>query len=315
MLALSSLQEVPDVPTARRRLLEKRDEWIAEKQRQGKYVGRNGSEALRFLAHCAEWVPQLGPEGYREDDLWEILTHIGGDAPKTRRWYLGILGNFLQWCGNPVVSRCGIRARFPNRASRLPVVPAADRDRVLNAAVGQERILMGLLGVGRRRIEVQRARVEDFRVCEVPPTYGVRQKGGHGAVTDTFVLTPLVLRELAWYLPLRQQWAASATRDSGDLVCRRKGSELVGVSEGYLDRLLHSAESRAGTPAWPAHAFRRSAATLLRQRGADWEDVSMALGHRSPETTRLYVQPLVSRDRVARALELLEPATLAGGKV
>ncbi len=307
MLAASPLSEVADVPTARRRFFEKAEAWIAEKQRQGKYAGRNGSEARRFFRRCSDLVPHVGPESFTEDDLWTVIDSIGGDSPKTRRWYLTLLGNLLSWCGNPVVQRSGILERFPNRASRLPVVPADDRDAVLEAAVGQERVLACLLGVGRRRVEVQRARIEDFRLDEVPATYRVRQKGGHGEVTDSFVLTPLVLRELAWYLPLRSAWSGRARTDSGHLVCRSEGRDLVGVSERYLDRLLWSAEDRAGVRHWPAHSFRRSAATLLRARGADWEDVSVALGHRSPETTRLYVEPLVRRDRVAKALELLDP--------
>ena len=68
----------------------------------------------------------------------------------------------------------------------------------------------------------------------------------------------------------------------GGLICRWEGQDLVDVSGAYVDRLLHRAELRAGVRAWPAHAWRRSTATLLRERGADWEDVSAALTHRSP---------------------------------
>lgn len=314
MLALSALQEVPDVPTARRRLLEKRDQWIAEKQRQGKYPERSGRDVSRFIGHCADWVSGVGPEAWTEDELLTVLDHVGGERrPKTMRWYLGMLGSFLSWCGNPIVQTSGIRSRFPNRAMRTPVVSPDDRDRVMNAAQGQERLVTALLGVGRRKIEIQRAKVDDFRMEEIPPSYHVRQKGGRGEVTDAFVLTPMIMRELAWYLPLRTSWSEGARRDDGSLICRRNGRDLVGVSTAYLDRLLHSAERRAGTQLWPAHAFRRSTATLLRQRGADWEDVSMALGHRSAETTRQYVEPLIRRDRVAQALRLLEP--ISGGKV
>jgi integrase len=90
------------------------------------------------------------------------------------------------------------------------------------------------------------------------------------------------------------------------LICRWDGRELVDVSRAYIDRLLHRAELRAGVRAWPAHAWRRSTATLLRERGADWEDVSAALTHRSPETTRLYVDPLVRQRRLASALRLID---------
>ncbi len=312
MFALSDPLEVADVPEARRRFTERSEEWIAEKQRKGRYEGRNGYEALRFLTLAAE-LARVGPERVREEHVWRILGSVGGERrPKTLRFYAGILDNFLTWCGNPVVSVSGIRSQFPNRAVSTPVIPGPDRDRVLNAALGQERIVTALLGVGRRKIEIVRARVGDFRLDEVPPIYSVRQKGGRGQVTDTFVLTPMILRELAWYLPLRSQRSSGARDDTGHLLCREEGSRLVGVSTAYVDRLLHSAERRAGVAPWPAHSFRRGAATLLRARGADWEDVSMALGHRSPETTRLYVEPLVRQGRVAQALQLLEP--LAQGR-
>lgn len=306
MLALSRPSEVITAPEHGRRWIELGREWLAEKQRQGKYAGRNGYEATRVIGRTAELAPH-GPERTTEEDLLLLLSKLSpGAAPKTVRAYLGIWGSFLSWRGNWIVQESRIRQRYPDRATRTPVVPPEDRDAILTAAVGQERIVTALLGVGRRRVEIVRSRVKDYRIDRVPPEYDVREKGGHGEVSGTFPLPTRVRAELRWYLPLRATWAAGCSSDTGHLLCRNRGGGLVGVSSAYADRLLHSAERRAGTAQWPAHAFRRGVATMLRARGADWEDVSNVLGHRSPETTRLYVQPFVQRSRTASALELLD---------
>ena len=311
---VSPLSEETDLPSTGERWVEKSREWLKEKQAREKYQGRNGSDALRFLRRCGEWVSAT-PLKVGEDELGEILGHVRGrGAPKTKLTYLRLLGSFLSWCGNRVVQESGIASRFPNRALNTPIIPVEDRDRVLNAAVGLERIVTALYAVGRRRVEVIRARVVDFHLDRAPASYDVRQKGGHDLVTDAGMeLTPSLLAELAWWLPMRAEWSSHATSDSGHLVCRWDRDRLVGVSYQYADRLLHSAEDRAGVRRWPGHSFRRGTATLLRARGADMEDVSGVLLHSSSEITRPYVDRLVRQHRVAEALRLIEP-TRAGGK-
>ena len=294
------------LPSTSRRWVQEGYEWLREKQSRGKWTGRNGYEALRLLRRCGEWL-SVPPGRVREPDLWTVLKHVG-PAPKTKRTTLAILGAFLSFRGNWVVQESGIKATFPNRALNTPVVTAEDREAVLSAAQGPERLVTSLLGVGRRRVEIVRAKIEDFHLDRDPATYDVRQKGGAGRVTDRDLpVVPSLAAELRWYLPLRAGWSERAESDSGHLVCRWDGEQLVGVSSAYVDRLLHSAEDRAGVRHWPAHSFRRGAATLLRERGADWEDVSEALTHSSPETTRQYVAPFVRRRRLATALDLIEP--------
>ncbi len=301
------------VPSTGKRWVEEGIRWLREKQSKGRYLGRNGYDALRFLRLCGTWV-SVTPKKVAEPDLWEIVKRIG-PAPKTKRTYLAVLASFLVSQGNWIVQESGIRSNFPNRPLNTPVITAEDRERVIDAAQGPERIVTSLLGVGRRRIEIVRAEVGDFHLDREPATYDVRQKGGAGKVTDRDLpVVPSLRAELAWWLPLRSEWSDRAESDSGHLICRWERESLVGVSSAYVDRLLHAAEDRAGTRRWPAHSFRRGAATLLRERGADWEDVSEALTHASPETTRAYISPFVRRRRLAAALELIEPARPARGK-
>lgn len=309
MFAPTVLEEATPVRVARR-WVEQAAEWIDLKQSQGMYQGRIGYEARRFIGKCGTWV-DVAPSRVLEEHVWRILDHVG-PAPKTKRTYVALLGSFLASRGNWVVQESHIRERFPNVATRLPIVPVADRDRVLNHALGQERVITALLSIGRRRVEIQRAQVADFHMETDPATYGVRAKGGGGQVTDQLYVPEVLDRELVWWLPMRAQWSARAATDTGHLICRPQGRDLVGVSAMWIDRSLHAAERRAQVREWPAHAFRRSTATLLRERGADWEDISAALTHRSPETTRLYVDPLVRQRRLAQVLQLIDPRRNGG---
>jgi integrase len=300
------------VPVTVRRWVEESRKWVAEKQRQGKYQGRNGYEVIRFLSKCGEWVP-VPPERVTEQDLWAIIGHVGGSAPKTRRFYLAILGSFLSSLGDWVVQTSGIRSRFPNRPMNTPVLSGEERDAILNAAQGPERLVLALLANARRPIEVRRALVSDVDLSTVPPTMKIRTKGGGGQVTAVRVLNQTALRELTWWLPLRATWAERASEDSGHLLCRWDGEKLVGVSITYLSRLKASAESRAGVPHHQLYSFRRGAATMLRERGAQWEDIRDALCHRSISTTEQYVSPLLAQKHAPAVMALLDAPTAGSG--
>jgi integrase len=300
------------VPVTVRRWVEESRKWVAEKQRQGKYQGRNGYEVIRFLSKCGEWVP-VPPERVTEQDLWAIIGHVGGSAPKTRRFYLAILGSFLSSLGDWVVQTSGIRSRFPNRPMNTPVLSGEERDAILNAAQGPERLVLALLANARRPIEVRRALVSDVDLSTVPPTMKIRTKGGGGQVTAVRVLNQTALRELTWWLPLRATWAERASEDSGHLLCRWDGEKLVGVSITYLSRLKASAESRAGVPHHQLYSVRRGAATMLRERGAQWEDIRDALCHRSISTTEQYVSPLLAQKHAPAVMALLDAPTAGSG--
>jgi integrase len=300
-----ALSEGPATPETARRWRIESIEWVALKQRQGRYLGRNGYEALRLLRKCSEWV-SVFPSNVDEPALRTILSRIGGTAPKTRRYYLSILSSFLSAPPrlNEIVKHSGFKDAYKNRPVRTPVLPGGVRDRILDAAQGPERVIVSFLCSARRPVEVLRARTEDLDL--VRADMGVRTKGGRGDVTDRVPLNDTVLRELRWYLPLRASWAEKATEDSGHLVCRWDGERLVGVSIAYLRRALEEAERRAGVARYPLYSFRRGAATLLRDRGAEWEDIRDALTHRSIGTTEGYVKSLRAAERAPAVVRLLD---------
>lgn len=299
------------MPTTSERWLEEGRAWLKAKQARGKWLGRNGDEAPRFFERCGRWISHT-PLGTSESDLWEIARRVG-PASKTKLTYLRLLGNFLAWRGNRVVQESGILRAFPNRAVNTPVVTVEDRDRTLTAAQGPERLVVALLSAGRRRVEIVRARVSDIRLER--EEYDIRAKGGRGEVTHRGLpISESLRRELDWWLPLRSKLSAEARTDTGHLLCRWDGTRLVGVSYQYVDRLLDSAEDRAGVRRWPAHSFRRGAATLAYERGAHWDDVSELLCDSSPEVTRGYIAPFVRRRRHAATLRLIEPPAPSSGR-
>ena len=297
------------MPETARRWREEGEQWLAAKRRQRKYEGRNGDEARRFLRKCGVLLKH-GPEQVTEEELWFLADRIMGKASKTKRYYASILGSFLSSRRNWIVQETGFISRFPKVTALTPVAPPEDRDRVLNGAQGEERVVMALLGAGRRPVEVARARVEDFNVADPEPTMGVRTKGGHGEVTHRIALTPSLARELRWYLPVRAKWGSDANSDSGHLLCRRESGNLLGVSVQWVRRRASSAGQRTGV-AWPMYAYRRGVATALRELGADFEDITEVLCQDSYDSTRSYVSALLKRRRVASVLRLLDEPKVA----
>lgn len=295
----------PPTPVTARRWVEESRKWVAQKQSQGRFQGRNGYEALRFLKRCGEWV-SVAPSRVREADVRAILGHVNGRAPRTFRFYLSILSSFLEAPPrlNGVVRFSGIKSAYPNRSVRTPVLPGAVRDNILDRAQGHERVILALLASGRRPVEVRRALVSDIDLTA--GDMAVRGKGGRGGVVARVALNDTVLRELAWYLPLRGRWSEDAEDDSGHLICRWEVQRLVGVSIQYLRRSLDHACARSGMGPWPLYSFRRGAATMLRDRGAEWEDIRDALTHRSIGTTEGYVRSLKAALRQPAVVRLLD---------
>ncbi len=276
--------------------------WLEERRAHGKYLGRIGNEAVRFFGKCGGWTG-VTPQRVTVKELWVIIGHLG-PAPKTKRTYLALLGSFLSSLDNWVVQKSKIRREFPNRAVNTPVADSEEWERVLSKAVGQERVIVAFLWP-RRGVEVIRARVKDVHLEQ--GAMDVRQKGGAGNVTDTEVpMTQTLIRELTWYLPLREQWAQQAETDTGHLICRWKGKSLVGVSKGFLDRRLKEAGDRAGVHR-PAHAFRRGGLVTVMERGGSIEDAQGAGLHSDIGSTAGYVKTLLEKRRRKSAIKYLDP--------
>ena len=172
-----------------------------------------------------------------------------------------------------------------------------DRDRAMVQAM-----LLGAL----RRSEVLGLRLDDIRVGE-RRVFIADGKGGHQRlvpVSSTFFAT------LADYL--RQERPAT-TNSKVFLVLKgpRRGQPLTSAG---LDEVIRGAARRAGV-AVTCHQFRHTCLTRLREAGMALEAVQAQAGHRSIESTRIYLHLANGwlEQEYRRALHALEIPAPEGG--
>ncbi len=183
----------------------------------------------------------------------------------------------------------------PDEVDRLLATLRARRDRAMVEAM--------LLG-GLRRCEVLGLRFEDVRAGE-NRLFIADGKGGHQRLVP---VSPRFFDTLAGYLA-EERPAADTDRLFVVLKGPTRGSPL---SPSGLDQILRSARERAGLDTVTCHMLRHTCLTRLREAGMALEAVQAQAGHRSIETTRIYLQ--LSNGWLAaeyhRALEILDREVL-----
>lgn len=146
----------------------------------------------------------------------------------------------------------------------------------------QAMVLAMLLG-GLRRCEVLGLRLEDVRLGE-RRLFIVDGKGGHQRLVS---ISPRFLKALGEYLDLERP--SEGTTDSVFVALRgpRRGLPL---SAAGLDDVMSAACRRAELPRRiTCHQLRHTCLTRLREGGMALEAVQAQAGHRSIETTKLYL--------------------------
>lgn len=303
---LSPGSEETAVPEPVRRWAIEGEAWVEKQRAKGRYKGRNGDEAVRFLAKCGRHLDAAGklvpPRQVEEEHLYALMP-ITGRAPSSHRYYFALLGSFLMSLGNPVVRTTQFLRRFPKKTGQLRRLTRDERDRMFAKAVGTERVVLALMTVGLRRVEVYRMRVVDVDLHS--GFIWVRGKGYNDEPSRQVPLTETIRKELAWYLPLRGQWASAATEDTGHLLCWMNGSRLTGYSYQSIDRLVISAGQRIGKRV-TSHDLRRTMATLLQEAKADPWEIQTMLGHTDLKTTQIYLASLEGTPRIQKVAALLE---------
>jgi site-specific recombinase XerD len=152
----------------------------------------------------------------------------------------------------------------------LPATPAGLRDRA---------VILTMVFAGLRRTEALNLHAGDLEVDEGRVLYTTRTKGGTMRRRE---LPPPAVEAI------RQAWAAQGVALE-DLAPETK---LFSIGEaGFYDNLRRYAK-KAGLPNLTPHGLRHSAAKLRRQSGASIEDIQALLGHRSAQTTSIYLQRL-----------------------
>ena len=297
----------------------------------------NTVRAVAFDLKAFFTVIDKDPVTVRPADVFEFLAHQRGDrtvvrmtdresglSARTIARRLSSVSGFYAYlvargdtsvASNPVprglqTRRAGGRARTVPlvRVPRtLPRILSTGEVDALLAALRTARdramVLAMLLG-GLRRCEVLGLRLGDIRVAD-RSVFVADGKGGHQRVVpiaNTFFTT------LGDYL--RDERPPDIDTDRIFVVLKRPRRGRPLTVEG-LDEIIAGARQRAGLQRGTCHQLRHTCLTRLREAGMALEAVQSQAGHRSIESTRIYLH--LTNDWLAgeyrRASELIDVDT------
>jgi integrase len=188
------------------------------------------------------------------------------------------------------------RVLSPEEVDRFLAALRTRRDRAM-----AEAMVLGAL----RRCEVLGLRLGDVHPGE-RRLFIAEGKGGHQRIVP---VSARCFATLAAYLA--HERPATATTEQVFVVLKgpRRGQPL---SADGLDQIVRGARARAGIGRLTCHQLRHTCLTRLREAGMALEAVQAQAGHRSIESTRLYLH--LANDwlagEYARALEAIEAQTI-----
>lgn len=184
--------------------------------------------------------------------------------------------------GGSVRSRTAPLVRVPRTLPRILSPGEADR---LTAALRTHRdraMVLAMLLAGLRRCEVLGLRFADVQVADRRLVI-IEGKGGHHRVVPA---ANRFFGALGAYLHAERPAEAVTDRVFVVLKGPRRGQPLS--AEG-LDEILAGARKRAGLEHATCHELRHTCLTRLREAGMALEAVQAQAGHRSIESTRVYL--------------------------
>jgi site-specific recombinase XerD len=100
--------------------------------------------------------------------------------------------------------------------------------------------------------------------------------------------------------------AAYDAEDSGPVFLsestRNPGRPLA---VGAFNEIMQRVRERVGLPALTPHTLRHQRCTILKRAGVKLEDIALIAGHKSTETTRLYIHmaPIELSKRIRKKIE------------
>jgi integrase/recombinase XerD len=251
------------------------------------------SDVFAFIT--AQKRPRRGPRVVRLED-----GEAGLSARTIKRRLASVSGLFgylqtrddLGVLRNPVPTGLASRRRADRRGApllRTPrtlprVLSPAEAEVVLDAlSTSRDRamVLAMLLG-GLRRCEVLGLRLSDLSPGD--RRVFVREgKGGHERLVP---MSAQFFAAVGKYLDVERPWV-------GDhdyvFVALRGPTRGAPLSAAGLDQILDGARARAGLPRLTCHQLRHTCLTRLREAGMALEAVQAQAGHRSIESTRVYL--------------------------
>jgi site-specific recombinase XerD len=185
---------------------------------------------------------------------------------------------------------------FPRQPKKLPVVLSREEVARFLAAIPNLKhrtVLMTMYAAGLRVLEALHLRVADVdsaRQC-------LRVEQGKGQKDRYTVLPPTLLQQLRTY------WHATRPTSPWLFPGRRPETPLDATA---IQRQCRPAARRAGlAKRVTTHTMRHCFATHLLEAGTDLRTIQQLLGHRSLQTTAVYLHVVTPRDGLPPSLDLL----------
>jgi integrase/recombinase XerD len=271
------------------------------------------SDVLEFIA------VQRRPRG--DGRVVRLADGKAGLSARTIKRRVATVSGFYGWLtiigavsANPVPR--GLSTRRRGRRSGVPLVrtprtlpKVLDPDEV-NALLGALRrwrdraMVEAMVLGGLRRCEVLGLRLEDLRPVE-RRVFIAEGKGGHQRLVP---ISARFFASVARYLDAERPPEAITDRVFVVLKGPRRGRPL---SDDGLDEIVRAARARAGLVHATCHELRHTCLTRLREAGMALEAVQAQAGHRSIESTRIYLH--LANDWLAgeylRAVEAVDATT------
>ncbi len=186
----------------------------------------------------------------------------------------------------------------PDEVDALMTTLRTRRDRAMVEAM--------LLG-GLRRCEVLGLRLEDLRPGE-RRVFIAEGKGGHQRIVP---VSTRFFVSVADYLDVERPRTSATDRVFVVLKGPHRGQPLTAAG---LDEILAGARRRAGIERLTCHQLRHTCFTRLREAGMALEAIQAQAGHRSIESTRIYLH--LANDWLAgeyrRAMEAIDAQAMGG---
>jgi site-specific recombinase XerD len=240
-------------------------------------------------------------QGDPPGNLVSLTGGGSGLSPRTIKRRLSLVSGLFAWMvlvgersANPVPKGLATRRGGRARGQRVPlirtpttlpkVLAPAEVDALLQALRRhRDRSMVEAMVFGAlRRSEVLGLRLSDLHPAEAR-VFVADGKGGHQRMVP---ISPRFFRSLSCYFEAERP--PGCTTDAVFVVLKgpRRGQPLT---DDGLEGLIGDARARAGIPHLTCHQLRHTCLTRLREAGMSLEALQALAGHRSIESTRIYL--------------------------
>ena len=272
-----------------------RDQMQADLQLKG-ITPRTQKDYLREVSNLAKYFNK-SPEELGEKEVKEYLVHLLKDrkiSGGTYKYYV----SGIKFLYRTTLKREEVvdAIQYPKNKRKLPVILSLSEVEALFSVtenLKHKAILMITYSSGLRISEAARLKITDIDSKRMM----VRIQQGKGGKDRYSILSNTALE------CLRQYWREYHPKDW--LFEGQKNNEHISISS--IRKVFLDAKKRAGiTKPASVHTLRHSFATHLIEAGTSLHHVQLLLGHRSPNTTTVYLH--VSRLNLAQVTSPLDKA-------